>query len=595
MIKKTNSLQGKLFFDNIYVGLAFVFFVSMCFLTIFSLHFGVNPYDEAFYLALPYHFIKGGHFFIDEFTPQQGAAFFTYPIIKLFYSLEGSTQGIVLFSRYIHFAFVLASVLIIISILKRALSLPVAIIVSCAYISFTPFNIHALGYNTLALGFFTLSLFLNFYAISLMEESSTYFLGKRNFFFFLSGVLIGCAVISYPTISVIVLINILILNFIAFYKKSYIQPSGIINFYPLIYYCLGLFIVAICIGPILIHVGWGQLLTDLETFKSLGAGEGGGIVKLIVLAKQIWVTVPHKQMLAIVFSLFVLCEFISALQIKIIFQIIIAIFALYIIRISNANDISFYILTLAVSGIFWFISVRRYFYSKHFLLLVWLPSLIAGIVTAWTSGNGLYNFVVGGFPAALAALYFITLLFKQALENNHSKMLVKFFFMWFLIWLIYPLQYHNLNYNYGDFPNSKLTTKITTGPFAGIYTTPNKAQYYTELQTNLNKYNDPNKNILFFTDFPLGYLMTNITPFTNVSWLPNKIFYPTFSYQPTINYYRKKNKFPDIIVVIDQVVENPNPSAYPYKYFSKDPIIQLLGNYNLVLNRKEYRIYTKKH
>src|SRR3990167_1511710 len=72
-------------------------------MVVYSLYFGVTPYDEAFYISMPYRFILGDRPFVDEYNISQTAGFFTLPFIKGYLYLKGSTEGIFLFARYLHF------------------------------------------------------------------------------------------------------------------------------------------------------------------------------------------------------------------------------------------------------------------------------------------------------------------------------------------------------------------------------------------------------------------------------------------------------------------------------------------------------------
>src|SRR6185312_115254 len=81
------------------------FTVLMVYGVVYSLYFGVTPTDEPFYISLPYRFILGDRPFIDEYNVVQSAGLFLLPFVKLYLYMKGSTEGIILFVRYLNFAF----------------------------------------------------------------------------------------------------------------------------------------------------------------------------------------------------------------------------------------------------------------------------------------------------------------------------------------------------------------------------------------------------------------------------------------------------------------------------------------------------------
>src|SRR5438128_194472 len=105
-------------------------------LTIYSLYLGVSPHDEAFYVSIPYRFILGDHFFIDEYNFSQTTAFFTLPFFKLFLFLKGSTTGIILFSRYLHFSFTLLLSALVIFTFKKVVTTAEAILIALPCVVF---------------------------------------------------------------------------------------------------------------------------------------------------------------------------------------------------------------------------------------------------------------------------------------------------------------------------------------------------------------------------------------------------------------------------------------------------------------------------
>ena len=133
--------------------------LAVLFLTWRRLFFGVDFTDEAFYIALPYRFSLGDIPLKDEQNLAQLAGVLVMPFMRLFLYFQGNTEGIVLFSRHLHFAFTVLVSLSVFIATQRTLRWPVALMVSVICVTFVPFNIHGLSYNTMGCGFLTMGCF----------------------------------------------------------------------------------------------------------------------------------------------------------------------------------------------------------------------------------------------------------------------------------------------------------------------------------------------------------------------------------------------------------------------------------------------------
>lgn len=113
--------------------------------------FGFNKNDEIFYISTVYRFFQGDAMLIDEWNNGQLFSFITYPLFVLVRLFHPSNDGIVLIFRFLYLAFQAAVSVYCFVRLKRFGW--VRILPALFYFVTTPFNINALSYNTLALGF----------------------------------------------------------------------------------------------------------------------------------------------------------------------------------------------------------------------------------------------------------------------------------------------------------------------------------------------------------------------------------------------------------------------------------------------------------
>ena len=118
--------------------------------------FGFNKNDEIFYISTVYRFFQGDAMLIDEWNNGQLFAFITYPIFMLVRLFHNSNDGIVLIFRFLYLFFQAAVATYCFVRLKRFGW--IRIFPALFYFVTTPYNINALSYNTLVLGFVLLAL-----------------------------------------------------------------------------------------------------------------------------------------------------------------------------------------------------------------------------------------------------------------------------------------------------------------------------------------------------------------------------------------------------------------------------------------------------
>lgn len=117
--------------------------------------FGFGSYDDAFYLTIPHRLSMGDVLFADEWHVSQMAGLITLPLVWLYRTVTGSTDGILLAARYAYVVFhALVSVFFYVCTRKYG---PAAIAASLSWFLFTPYDIMALSYNTMAMDFILLS------------------------------------------------------------------------------------------------------------------------------------------------------------------------------------------------------------------------------------------------------------------------------------------------------------------------------------------------------------------------------------------------------------------------------------------------------
>ena len=150
---------------------------------------GTGESDEHFYITLGYRLFQGDAMFFDDWHIAQMISVFLYPLVTLFHSVTGSTQGIVLGFRYFYIAFnLLIGICIYLRFRRHGTG---AVCAAAAFMLFAPYNTFALSYNSMGPGFLLLAAML----YPLEEEN------KLRLYF--SGILYSWAVLNTPYLAAV--------------------------------------------------------------------------------------------------------------------------------------------------------------------------------------------------------------------------------------------------------------------------------------------------------------------------------------------------------------------------------------------------------
>lgn len=570
LIKKKNINNIWEYGYSVIVVAISVFFIFIAFTRIY---FGVDFTDEAFYVASSYYFVLGGRPFVDELNfVMQIPSLIIYPFTKLYVLLSGGTDGIILYLRHVYLIFNMVIALIIFLVLKKKLVWQTALLFSFASVVFVPYSIPNLSYNTLGAGFFLLGLFLSYWVISN---------DKKPKYMFFSGLSHGLAVASYPTLFVAICVYAVFIRMLSSKAEK-----------ALLYYLSGGILIFLLILPVLLNAGLSNLKISYDYVTSIGL-QGGGVQKLIKVLNDLWRNFLDKNGLLIV-----LVAIFAGMKLrKGIFCYLLLFFPLIYLYISVSSSDK----NVAMKYVSYYSLMAPYFYlfikdkksARHLLYLVWTPSFIAGILTAWTSGDGYLNAALGLLPASMITTIFITLIYlenvstKKVAGMNHRMQIIPSILIAVLFLLF---QY---SYVYRDDKILELDTMVSFGPYKGLYTTYEKNKYMEILHNDLRGLGENNKSVLIYDNFPAGYLLTSMKPATSTLWPHSKAGYPKIDGDSTVNYYQRNNIIPDVVVRMNRFpikISEVSNVDYP----EDDSIDQFVedSGYKEYLSNDNYAIFT---
>jgi hypothetical protein len=221
--------------------------------------------------------------------------------------------------------------------------------------------------------------------------------------------------------------------------------------------------------------------------------------------------------------------------------------------------------------------------ARRLFVAVWIPSLLAGFATAYSSNNGGVNFGIGFFPATLVTTAFLF----WAVEDAGLELAA------LLPAVLVPALLVVLGGQiYRDGPFSDMTT-AAPGPYAGIRTSLNKKLFLDQFRHELAG-RPHGCRIAFFRDFPAGYLLAPQRPDTNSLWIATVAEPKTAAYQQTLVDYWEQRGYPGLIVLIHLIPFQSRTVARTEHYRQNTPLMETLkSSYSAVSTHYNYDLYER--
>jgi hypothetical protein len=555
-----------------HVGFSLLFSVVVLMAVYFRLYFGVNFTDEAYYIAIPYRFVTGSLPFQDDSTTLFSMfSFLSYPFYKLFHFVSSSTDALVIFARHCYLLCAVCAGLLVFMFARRLVSKPEALLVAVLMIAFVPGNIHSLSYNTCTILLFPLSLL--FSAFGVMDNRAMY-TGT-------AGMLMALVVMAYPPM--------LIPSVAAVALCLWYVKSDRLKFFGI--YCLGISVVVLIMLPFLQHASLESLRENWEYIQTVGS-QGGGGGKLWHTCRVGFADTYRGIMVGVAGVLLILkyrSNYPKLLLVLPFLPVLMAMMNRYPAFVSTAGH--GFALSLALVCPFLVTRVRPE--HRRLCVMIWIPAVIAGLVTGYSSNNGFVNLIIGFFPGVIISSIFVLLALRNGEKESALSVRVR---IAFLASVLCVFMYYHYATVYGDQALRDLTQQVTTGPYKYLLTTPVKANFAEQITRDVRAAAVDNdiQSAVFYFNFPAGYLLTSLRPAINTVWLFHPKTLNSLSNRLLERRYRESGAWPDILVKM-RVFINPDDSMSMVEPMLDHPLESLLNNgaYFPLISRNEYDIYRR--
>lgn len=513
--------------------------------------------DEGFYLALAHRFWLGDLPFVDEWNTAQLYAPFLLPFYALWRAITGGTTGIYLAARVaavlLQFALAFA--------LYRALrprGRGTALAASLLVLVYAKAGIGGLSYYTLCYLFFGTGLLLFYFAC---ETASTARMGLC----FAAGAVMALAVVCMPYLAVLWVLPVVFL----------LLPSAHGRRGPVLAFLGGTGAAALVYLAWLLHrVSLSELL---EYLPFVLMDPDGSSTSLPVLALKALVQPFYQFRFGLLFwggalaaSLLLprlrQVNSVSALPAKVRRLLLSAALAGFAVNLLTSGDMlgkaHLALCLLAVQG--WLLTppARR---PVREALCFFLPGWAFGLVWQVGSNTGFSGMTLGFALACAGAAPMVgaclhCLREEGVLSRSTGRALAA-------LTLCVPVLlsgWQRLALEYRDAPLSQCTQRLTSGPAAGLVTTPEHAAQYTAICRALTE--SESDGPVFVTALaPWAYLCTDRPMGTSTSWrtyLDSELL--------EVYYRQHPERFPTTVLVLDEAVggytstlqpeENPLPN-----------------------------------
>ena len=564
---------------------ALIVAVAGLILTWRRLFYGMDLQDESYYVLLPWRWVLGDKPFVHEQNLLQFPAMLTYPFVKVFGIVRGNDPtGLMLYTRHLYLVLMICTAVMVFLLLRRLVWWQLALLAAGLYVTYIFWATPQLSYNTFALALLTIS-------AALMGRVVAGFGGPRAAL--AAGGVMGLAVVAYPSLLALVPFFAILFAFAhgrrvaaAVAEGALVhvadppgQPTGLAAWRTLRMWVLGGLLVLVPIGLIALSFGlenlqrsWQKQMAGAHTINQLG-GSAKALDVAQGVERFIW-SFPYLV--------------IAALLIYLMYRrwprvgrtlLALVPFGLWLAGQRDSMAASGYVLIFCLLApyLYLFIPSDRREIGARLLIAVWVPSLLAGAMTAYTSSFGYVNAAVGlSAGVMVSGLFLAQALAATGRGPTEAAYITQVARLdgsgarpdgrvaygasgdrpaggkrpWLALVVLAAIVAVTVSFQFQfqqrGIPYGELTSRFSSGPWWGISVTPQRRTVMDDFERDLRAQSRPDDQLLIFIWSEGYYLYWTGAIAADTYWINRA---PDGGLPPsTVAYYRKYRVVPTLAV-----------------------------------------------
>lgn len=493
---------------------------------IVRLFFTVSLYDEVFNIHVSYLTAVMGKRHLVENTAIFWGDVFNLPFVWIYYQLTGGMDGIVLFMRFVYLGFNIILSLTFKYAFSNYIGKRNSTIFALIIISYAPFSIYSVWYDSTALFFMLMGEILLAGAVLDKEK-------KHRIAWLLSGICHGCMVYAYPLMIGVVLLTLTIMIGRVIKKRD--QREIILS------YILGGIIVIMIFCLYCTYVGWdniyifkegaiggaltGRTLHEListetkvvqdstvlsETMNGISSS-GQTVVNrgifnqlvsngkyLLYKVYQMALKSIEQQLRALPITIILLVQWAvglkkkGAIRVLLLLEIILTAFVCHTGKGQWATQTAYAYYACWTPLLYFYLEKDDRQKGKVLLLFLWVPALVAYFAVGFTALH-IQKASMGLYTGAICTLIFMCFISRECtIQKKEAACVVLLGIAAVNVALLYLNVYEDdkiLQCNY----------YMKDGVYKGIWTEQNKEKYYNA-EMRIKELNLPKGTTIFLAD-----------------------------------------------------------------------------------------------
>lgn len=507
--------------------------------------------DEAGTLVVPWRWALGDRPFVDEENLAQIPSILVYPFVKAFAIARGyDVTGLVVFSRHLTLLLTLLAAIVVFLVVRRLVRWELALLVAALGVAFTFRGTEQVGSTTMAATLLMLGAVLGLRSV-IDPPARRWALA--------SGVAFGLAVAAYPTFLFVVPFYAVFLAFalgnraVAMISSGMARlpdppgpPTGRAAWLVVSAWALGIGATLGLISLILVSFGPQNLSRCWQYTLSMGRemGQLGGAGKAYEVASGLWDFVwSHPSLIVAALILLIVHRRWPSLGRLLLIMLPLALW--YVAQSPATGTPGFVLLYAAIAPyMFVFVPRERRADGARLLAWIWTPSLLAGLMAAYTSSLGLVHASVGLFPATICTGVFLAWALEAVRPFGARTPWLACAALVGVLAVAVSLQYQQTAEL-----RTQATARFSAGPWWGIRVTQAQHDGLTQIASDLEELKLPEDRLLVIYGGSALYLLWDGDLAANSYWIrPRKE--GEFGPLPasTASYFRRQREVPTLVV-----------------------------------------------